>query len=103
MTMTKQSNSFTNNYLSNGINVKKEIIARAKCLSKLDLISAALGLTGSYYLSAGNSLLAQGFFCLANPILALVAWKNKSYPLILLYTAYEYYAAVGVLRLQGMI
>lgn len=103
MTMTKQFNSFTNNYLSNGRNVISGLIARVKGLFKLDVLSAALGLTGSYYLSAGNSLLAQVIFCLANPILAGLAWKNKSYPSVLLFTAYEYFAAVGVLKLLGVI
>lgn len=103
MTVMKQSNSFTINYLSSGRKVLNEIIARGKGLLKLDLLSAALGLTGSYYLSAGNSLIAQVLFCLANPILAGLAWKNKSYPSVLLFTAYEYFAAVGVLKLLGVI
>lgn len=101
--MTKQSNSFINNYLCSGIKKVNEIVVRGKCLLRFDILSAALGLTGSYYLSAGNNLLAQGFFLAANPILAGLALKNKSYPSVLLFSAYEYFAFVGVLKCLGVV
>jgi len=94
MTMTvKQSNSYGKKYLSY-VN---------KSLLRFDVLSAALGLSGSYYLSVGNNLLAQVFFCMANPILAGLALKNKSYPSALLFSAYEYFAFVGILKCLGVV
>ena len=94
MTMTvKQSNSYGKNYLSY-VN---------KSLLRFDVLSAALGLSGSIYLAAGNSLIAQVLFCLANPILAYNAWKAGSKPSVFLFSAYEFFAFVGVLKCLGVV
>jgi hypothetical protein len=74
---------------------------RINYLGKSDWISAALGLSGSIYLAAGNSLIAQVLFCLANPILAYNAWKAGSKPSSLLFSAYEFFAFVGIFKGMG--
>jgi hypothetical protein len=102
MTMTKQSNSYTNNFLSIVHYYKNELTARGRIL-KLDHLSAVLGLSGSVYLATGNCLIAQVFFCLANPILAFSAWKARSKASVLLFSAYEVTAAYGVLKCLGAV
>jgi len=72
-------------------------------LTRLEIFSAAMGLTGAYYLSSGDALLSQVFFAIANPILIILAFINGSLPTVILFTVYEYFAIVGVLRGLGVL
>jgi len=72
-------------------------------LMRLEIFAAAMGLTGAYYLSSGDTLLSQVFFALANPILIILAIINGSLPTVILFSVYEYFAVVGVLHCLGVL
>lgn len=68
-----------------------------------EIIPIACGLGGTIRLSGGDVLTSQILFSIANPFLALAAWKAGSKPTALLFSIYEIFAIRGTLLSAGVI
>jgi len=75
------------------------------CKTRLssDLITTICGISGVIFLSEGNNLAAQGFFCISNPMLALTSWKAGSKNTAFLFLLYWAFSIRGVLLCLGAV
>lgn len=69
----------------------------------LEVLATICGLSGSIFLSEGNTLAAQGFFCLSNPLLAITSWTAGAKTTAFLFLIYWVFAIRGVLLSLGVI
>ncbi|AKB47410.1 hypothetical protein MSKOL_1633 [Methanosarcina sp. Kolksee] len=69
----------------------------------LEVLTTICGLSGAIFLSEGNNLAAQGFFCLSNPLLALTSWTAGAKTTAFLFLIYWIFSIRGVLLCLGAI
>lgn len=66
-----------------------------------EILTTICGISGALFLSEGNNLIAQGLFCISNPLLAYAAWKTGTKNTAFLFLVYWAFSIRGVLICQG--
>ena len=62
-----------------------------------------LSVEGAIFLSEGNHLVAQVFFCVSNPLLALTSWTAGAKTTAFLFLIYWIFSIRGVLLYLGVL
>jgi cellobiose-specific phosphotransferase system component IIC len=68
-----------------------------------ELITTICGISGAIFLSEGNNLAAQCFFCLSNPLLAITSWVSGAKTTAFLFLLYWIFSIRGVLLCLGAV
>ncbi|WP_048102803.1 hypothetical protein [Methanosarcina barkeri] len=69
----------------------------------VEILTTVCGLSGVIFLSEGNNLAAQGFFCISNPLLAITSWTAGAKTTAFLFLIYWLFSIRGVLLCLGVI